>query len=243
MTGLRPSSTSDMRACPISGQPAAPGRPYARRSRGEEVGWTGSRNSTCTCSASSRPRGMARSWTSAGDANAPCWRGSPSRATRWCRPIGSSTASGATSRPPTRNGALQAYVSHLRRRLEPDATRPPAGRSHRPCRAGLRATPGTGRRRRVGVRGRGRVGGRAGAGGRGVHARDRVADVARTGVRRLRGRGVGRGGDRPAHRAARGRPRAPPRRRASSSARPSSSSATSRRWSRRTRCARSGGGC
>ena len=87
----------------------------------------------------------------------------------------------------------------------------PAGRSHRPCRAGLRATTGTGSRGRVGVRGRGRVGRRASAGGRGVHARDRVADVARTGVRRLRGGGVGRGGGRPAHRAARGRPRAAPR--------------------------------
>ena len=86
------------------------------------MGWTGSRNSTCTCSASSRPRGTARSWTSAGGASAPCWRGWSSSGTRWCRPISSSTASGATTRPPTRNGALQAYVSHLRRRLEPDAT-------------------------------------------------------------------------------------------------------------------------
>ena len=147
-------------------------------------------------------------------------------------------------RPPANaNGALQAYVSHLRRRLEPDAARPAARRGHRAGRPRLRAAPGTGRRRRVGVRGRGRGGGRA------WHPGTRCARWSpRCGCgadRRTPTTPASRGPRRrsPGSPSCAGSPANACSRRASSSARPSSSSATSRRWSRRTRCARSAGGC
>ena len=115
-------------------------------------------------------------------------------------------------RPPANaNGALQAYVSHLRRRLEPDA-----GARQRDgviARAGpgyvLRLAPDAVDAWEFEAAVEAAAG--HGARGRGVHAGARAAAVAGTGVRRLRRRAVGRGGDRPAHRAARGRPRTPAR--------------------------------
>ena len=206
------------------------------------MGWTGRRNSTCTCSASSRRRGTARSWTSAGGANAPCWRGSSSRGTRWSRPIGWSTASGATSRPPTpmarcRPTSATSAGGSSPTRAPGSATESSRGPDPATCCAWHR-TPST--RGSSRPRSRRRPGWHPGT------------RCARWSPR------CGCGGDRrtpttPASRGPRRRSPGSPScagspanacsRRASSSARPSSSSATSRRWSRRTRCGRSAGGC
>ena len=113
--------------------------------------------------------------------------------------------------PANASGALQAYVSHLRRRLEPDATA--RQRDGVIARAGpgyvLRLPPDAVDAWTFEAAVESAAGQAPGDAVCTLETALRL--VARSRVRRLRGGGVGGGGDRPAHRAASGGPRTPPR--------------------------------
>ena len=145
---------------------------------------------------------------------------------------------------PPANGtaAIQAYVSHLRRRLQPEAVARHRDGSSRAPAPGyvLRLAPET-----VDAWCFERAVDRAAALAPADAVRtldDALRAVAGRRLRRVRRRAVGRGRGRPAHRAARRGPGAPARGAAAAGRRCRCSSVSSRRWSPRTRCARSGGG-
>ena len=226
--------------CPISGPPPAPARRIldgaeARKWGGRAAGTSPARARRVHGHAGRRGRGSRRATPArrAGGADHPAGPGGPGRRV-W------STASGVTSRPPTpparcrRTSATCAGGSSPTRR--PGSVTASSRAPVRVTCCGCRPTPLTrGPSRRRSSRRRARRQGRRCAPWR---PRSGCGEDRRT----------------PTTRGSRGRRRRSPgspscerwpanasSRRASSSARPSSSSATSRRWSRRTRSARSAG--